>query len=103
MRCSQPQGLPEEAEKFLEENAIKKNVCSKCGRYSGHITEKQEKTYGMFEEFNLLKYKLKSGGWAEEYIQYCYWSSGPVEFSALKLPDGTKIEWDKEYVESEPA
>ena len=97
MRCSQPYGLPKEAEQYLKEYAVKFNYCEHCARHDGYKTEKTDKYYGMYDEFPLKKYKLKNGEFAEEFVQYSIWSSGPMEWLGLKTPEGD-ITWNQQEI-----
>ena len=99
MRCSQPMGLPLEAITFLEKFAIKKNLCSTCKRHDGYESVDTGNKYGMFMEFSLLRYMLIDGRTAEEYVQYCIWESGPMEWLGLKVSDGTVFEWPESTFE----
>lgn len=101
MRCSQPQGLTEAAEAFLKENALVKNCCEHCNRNDGYDNEVIGMT-GMFDDVPLARYKLKDG-YAEEFVQYCVWSSGPMEWFGLRVyKNGKQVQefvWPPEVVE----
>ena len=96
MRCSQPQGLPQEAIEFLEENAARKDPCTHCGRDSGYETKEIDRC-GMCEDTPIIAYLLKDGTWAEEYLQGEIWSSGPMMWLGLKVGD-KKFEWKEEDI-----
>lgn len=95
MRCSQPQGLPQEARDFLTANAIVKNHCVKCNRHDGYEAEKIG-SVGMFDDVPVNKYKLKDGTFATEFVQHCIWSSGPMEWFGLHLEDGREFLWPED-------
>jgi hypothetical protein len=93
MRTDQPMGLPDEATAFLQENVLMKgaNPCRHCQKPTIDVFDcEQYGSYtGMFEgqDYPLLRYKLKGGGVAEEFLQASPWSSGPVLFLGLKIKD----------------
>jgi len=95
MRCSQPLGLPSSADAFLAANVKQRNPCSHCGRHDGYAS-KQIGEYGMFDELPLFEYELKDGRTAQEWIQYEFWSSGPMTWLELRVSDGTAFRWTKE-------
>lgn len=97
MRCSQPMGLPGDAEVFLLKNAIRIDRCLKCDRDSGYKTEVIG-TYGMYDDQELLKYHLTDGRTAKESIQYEVWSSGPMTWLSLKCGD-VEFKWPEEAME----
>lgn len=111
IRETQIQGLPSEAEKFLDENAKKSElkICSECKHQTGgeRILTKCGTYIGMFEEeYDLSRYELKDGGYADEYEQCSPWSSGPVIFLGLKVvvkeevgEREYKIEWSEQEIE----
>ena len=96
MRCSQPQGLPSEAIAFLEEKAIRINLCLHCGRDDGYM-KKEIGVTGMFDDVFLYEYNLKNGDIAVEYVQQEIWSSGPMIWFGLKIGN-KKFEWKKEDI-----
>jgi len=96
MRCSQPQGLPSEAIAFLEENAIRIDLCPHCGRDDGYM-KKHIGSIGMFDDVPMYEYNLKNGDIAVEYVQEEIWSSGPMIWLGLKVGD-KKFEWKKEDI-----
>lgn len=54
----------------------------------------------MFEnEYPLHRHVLKDGRYADEFLQACPWSSGPVAFLGLKVSDGTEFLWTEEEIE----
>jgi len=103
MRCSQPIGLTKEANEFLEANAKRTNECPNCHRYDD--LEKVETTpSGMYGDVPHFIYTLKDGGRASSFVQYCEWSSGPMEWFGLTVfdKDGKQINqflWAKEDIE----
>jgi len=98
-------GLTEEAEEFLKENSEFEEY-SYTDRWDNVIKSKRpisEKIgeCGMFDDYDLFKYKLKDGTWAEEFIQADPWASGPHVFVALKLSDGKEIGlWPESEIEN---
>lgn len=103
MRCSQPMGLPKEAEKFLEIYRKRRAICPTCG-HEELPEPKQIGEYGMFQEFFLEEYELKDGTVAKEFIQHEFWSSGPMIWLGLQVCDlhgevAYTIEWDKKDLE----
>lgn len=94
MRCSQPQGLPSEAEKFLRNNAVALNYCLHCGRHDGYKKEVID-TCGMFEDVSLYRYTLLDGSTADEFVQHCVCDSGPMEWLGLNW-GGIRFLWPKE-------
>lgn len=94
MRCSQPYGLPLEAEEFLKQNAILDNKCPTCQRHDGY-QKSSIGTYGMFEELEYYQYILSDGRVAQECIQHEVWSSGPMTWLSLKCED-IEFKWQDE-------
>jgi hypothetical protein len=99
MRCTQPMGLPLKAETFLHNNAERLDVCDHCGRDSGFKTEVIDRI-GMFEDLPLLRYTLKDGTQATEYVQTEIWSSGPMIWLGLRTIQ-QNFEWDKSEITEE--
>lgn len=97
MRCSQPQGLPYEAEQFLLEKAVKLNECRHCNRHDGYQKEVIG-TCGMYENVNLHRYTLLDGSTADEFVQHCVWDSGPMEWFGLRWKDA-EFKWSEEAME----
>lgn len=97
MRCSQPQGLPTEANRFLKNNARRVNECRHCYKHNGYHREIIGQ-YGMYNEFNLYRYSLLDGTTAEEYVQKEIWSSGPIIWMALKWKN-IIFEWREEEMQ----
>jgi hypothetical protein len=99
MRQYQPAGLTQPAQDFLDENAQVSNQCKHCGRHDGFESEVIGQTQGMFghdvDGLPLKKYFLKDGRTAEEQVQHCEWSSGPIEFWQLVVSDGTIFKWNE--------
>lgn len=95
MRCTQTYGLNNRALKFLDENAKRTlvKICESCGHKEGGniVKQKSGKTCGMCDEVFLMEYELKDGRIVEEYVQDSLWSSGPMEFYALRYKDTAKI------------
>jgi hypothetical protein len=84
-----PDGQEVRFERDVEEFTFKKE-------YSGA-------TSGMFEEIQLRKFTMPDNTVLYEYVQECFWESGPVEFTALKQADGTPIVetlWTQEEIKS---
>jgi hypothetical protein len=108
-RTDQYMGKTQEAESFLEREAIFEKVkpCPHCGEFlEEHIKREPYHTFsGMFEtEYNLYKYPLKGGWYALEKLQTTPWSSGPMFFISLEVysQDGSlqrTIEWSEEDIE----
>jgi hypothetical protein len=92
-------GLPPDAISFLEENVIRVNPCPHCKRDDGYEVKEIRRT-GMYDDTPMLAYKLKDGTWAEEYMQYEVWSSGPMMWFGLQAGD-KKFEWDESAWENE--
>ena len=87
MRCDQPMGITEEAEKFLKEHRQPLRQCVCCGQ---SISNREVLVYGEYEgmfgeQYPLHIYKLKGGLVAEEYLQDTVWSSGPCFFLGLRV------------------
>ncbi len=97
MRCSQPHGLPPEAEEFLRRNAIRHNECSHCQRHDGYV-RKSLGTYGMFDELEYYQYSLCDGRVAKECIQHEIWDSGPMAWLSLRCGD-VEFKWPEEAME----
>lgn len=102
MRCSQPQGLPKEAQEFLSQRAKRKNFCPHCQRDDGYESIEIGHV-GMFEDVPLNRYVLLKG-YAEEFVQHCVWSSGPMEWFGLKVynDDGKLLDticWDQAEID----
>ncbi len=96
-RTNSPMGLCSEATKFLEQNEVKPEQCPHCNQLiSSSITARQIGEYeGYWDvKYSLLRYKLKDGRTADEYLQLTEFSGGPVMFLGLQISDGTKIEWE---------
>lgn len=113
MRCSQPMGLAPAAEEYLQEHGIRVSYCPHCHRDNGYSKEETGCAYGMFGEIPLLRYHLKqesdaigvlplNAEYAEEFVQVCIWSSGPMEWLGLRLSDGTEIKWTEEELARDP-
>jgi hypothetical protein len=118
MRASQSYGITEEARKFLEENALRKDQCLHCHRHDGYVTELLHRT-GMFNDVDILRYRLTDDRFADMFEQRCHWWSGPMLWFGLKVwtPTGETIErggktvkllemvqeflWDEEEIEKE--
>ena len=87
MRITQAMGLPNDAVKFLEDNAIKINFCQHCWRHDGFRKEPIG-MYGMASEMSLYQYSLRNGDVATEFIQHTEWDSGLIIWLGLKVPGG---------------
>jgi hypothetical protein len=109
MRCTQFQGLTEEAEAFLSESG-KHDPATTCPHCGETLTWQLRKTsyasgkhLGMFDdgpEF-LYDYTLKDDTTVREVVQETVWSSGPVIFLALQKPDGQIIyPWPQEAIDN---
>ena len=96
MRCTQPMGLSPDAMEFLQENAVKKDLCTHCGRFDGY-EKKVIGDYGMYESEDLYEYKLTNGKVAREAVQAEIWSSGPMVWLKL-IVDGKEFLWDEEDI-----
>jgi hypothetical protein len=100
MRCDQDEGLPPEADLFLEDQQAKQPACAECGRRFPLQTTCIGKYTGMFGcEYKLYRYHLGDGRWADDFIQEKTWSSGPVFFHGLRLSDGTVFKWPREDID----
>lgn len=97
MRCTQPMGLPAEAEQLLQVQAVRRNPCTHCNRDDGFVFKVVGHT-GMFDDLVLHEYSLKDGRTAREVVQEEIWSSGPMIWLALELSDGSKVEWDEKDI-----
>lgn len=97
MRCTQPMGLPAQAEVFLAQKTKRRNPCTHCDRDDGPV-KKEVASVGMYDDLPLYQYELKDGGTATEFVQKEEWSSGPMIWVALRLSDGTTIEWDPAHM-----
>lgn len=97
MRCSQPYGLPLDAQLFLEKNesVVRCEHCNSILKYDREVLG----NCGMFDDVPILRYNLKDGRTADEFLQYSPWSSGPMLFFALVVSDGTVFRWTKEDAE----
>ena len=85
-RCDQHMGLPEEAQRFLEENIIDCDVCPHCNRAYPRKQETCGTYTGMFNnEYKLRLYRLKNDMVGHEFVQADPWSSGPCFFLGLKV------------------
>jgi len=98
IRCTQPQGLPSEAEDFLRENAAVLDRCGFCGRHNGYDTRKIGET-GMFDDLPILEYRLKNGCVAQEFVQLTIWDCGPMIWMGLKVGD-KEFRWNEDTIES---
>ena len=107
IRCDQPQGLPSEAENFLQKNAITEQYdqCPHCGSFTKErMKKKSYSSYaGMFDNnYDLFRYDLTGGGYADEKEQCSIWSAGPVIFLKLVVKSKGKkfeIKWSKKEME----
>lgn len=98
-RSDQYIGLPEDAQEFLREYGMTPEPCPHCGRGYPMKTEKIGKFTGMFDdEYPLLRYQLKDGRHADEFLQADPWSSGPMFFIGLKVSDGQEILWHDDVI-----
>jgi len=88
MRCDQMIGVTEKASNFLADNMLDAEECPCCHRPFPRKLETCGKFFGMYDnEHQLRLYRLKDGGYAEEFIQADPWSSGPCFFIGLKVFD----------------
>ena len=100
MRMDQPQGLPEVAEQFLQENEVVRAPCECCNRPFPPDVEIIGHYHGMFDvKYPLFRHKLKNGSWADEFLQRLEHSSGPMFFLGLRCEDGSTFEWTQEKIE----
>jgi len=107
MRCTQFQGLTDEANEFLKENAEldPATTCPNCGEVITRRFRKVSYTsgehLGMFDDGpqHLYEYTLTDGTTAREVVQETVWSSGPVIFLALESSDGQILfPWPQEAI-----
>lgn len=92
MRADQLIGLPQAAVDFLSQNEYVDPPCSCCRRpFPPKLVEIGQ--YEGFGKYPLYRHNLKDGRTADEFVQAEPWSSGPMIFLALRLSDGTSIEW----------
>lgn len=96
-RSSQPMGLPSAALEFLAANEDKPAPCPTCG-HQGSGNTAQIGSYGMFDELSLVRYQLTRERWADEYIQFEEWWSGPMTWLGLRVSDGTEFKWAAEEI-----
>jgi hypothetical protein len=100
IRMDQFAGLPQAAEKFLEEHEKPPVYCETCGHVIKRSVTRIGSYSGMFSDtYPLHRRHLKDGRTADEYLQAAPWSSGPVHFIGLKVSDGTVFEWSEEEME----
>jgi hypothetical protein len=100
MRTDQFAGLPKSADKFLRENKRPPHTCGTCGHVIKSYHEKYDTFEGMFHtQYPLIRYPLKDGSFAEEFLQAAPWSSGPIHFLGLRHADGTEFTWSDEEIE----
>lgn len=101
-RSTTDMGLTPEARLYLGEFGVfeKQTFMDGYGKEMPIEVPVTEKTgeRGMFQEIDLVKYKMKDGTWSEEFIQASPWSSGPVEFIGLKH-DKKKFLWDEKEID----
>ena len=104
IRMTQYIGLHPKAKTWIEENVPKVPLkfcphCSKPLKY-GVNRIGCGKALGMFDEEIVLYSYLDSEGKsiAREYEQCAPWSSGPMIFVGLEVPDG-RIEWSESEIE----
>ena len=99
-RSNQPMGLCSDAVSFLEKEKVTPESCPYCNRpfspksFPSTIEEIGEYEGYFDEKFPLLRYFLKDGRHADEYLQTVEYSGGPVMFLGLQVSDGTKFEWE---------
>ena len=89
MRCTQVQGLPQDAYKWIAKNGLKETIktCPYCKKSIAEGLVRRlcgsAKDEGMFDDGpDLYKYETKTG-WVFEKVQAAPWSSGPVIFLML--------------------
>ncbi len=97
MRCDQFMGLSGSALEFLGEWELKCCTCQQSlpgKRTIGHYV-------GMFDnEYPLVRYILRDGRAADEFLQTASWSSGPMFFLGLRVSDGTEYVWTQEEIDN---
>jgi len=93
-------GFTQDACKFLADNEVKPIICDHCKRPFPRKLELIGTYTGMFmDEYPLHRHILKNGEVADEFLQCAPWSSGPVFFLGLRIPDGTEFIWGAEEID----
>jgi len=81
-------GLPESASLFLKENELPPIICPTCNQITGFNWVVIDHYWGMFgDRYDLLRRRLKDGGYADDFLQATPWSGGPVFFLGLRVYD----------------
>jgi hypothetical protein len=94
-RSTQYIGLTKEARKFIEEHSEVTEVNFNNGYGNCKVYKPKTEIIGkcgMFDEYDIVKYKLTDGSYAEEFIQFQECCSGPIIFIGLKY-DGIEFLW----------
>jgi len=106
MRCDQYMGMTDEAGDFLEENQIPREVCPTCKQSIPYDLKTISHYNGMYmNEYPLVRFELKNGGHADQYLQAQPWSSGPIAFIGLKVFNKKDkliktFEWSQEDIDN---
>jgi hypothetical protein len=94
-RSDQCMGVTPDARQFVLKYSMQDTVCPTCHQCVVVNHETVGAYYGMFmDNYPLHRYPLKSGGWADEFLQDQPWSSGPVAFIGLRVfdKDGEQVD-----------
>lgn len=103
-RSTTYRGLPQEAMDYIGQYGQFESLTftDRYGKSQSIYRPVQEKIegrkVGMFREFDLFKYKMKDGTWAEEFSQASPWASGPHEFIGLEH-NGKKFLWPQKEID----